>query len=58
MADSELPEGFENADRVVVSCVGLCTPDGGELRMDVVRGNTPTLIGNGGYGEFEQSCDR
>ena len=44
-------------DRVVVSCVGRCTDQGGELRMDVVRVNgSAELIANGGYGEFEQSC--
>ncbi len=52
----ELAPG-EVAQRVVVSCVGRCDDRGGEIRMDVVLASgQPRLVGNGGYGEFEQSC--
>ena len=52
-----LPEvNAEEAERIIVSCVGRCTPQGGELRMDVVVHDEATLLANGGYGEFEQSC--
>ena len=47
---------LEGVERVVVSCVGRCTARGGELRMDVVIDDEATFVANGGYGEFEQSC--
>lgn len=46
----------DDAERIIVSCVGRCTAQGGELRMDAVVEDKATLIANGGYGEFEQSC--
>ena len=47
----------DSVDRMVVSCVGRCTARGGEMRMDLVLDDGETrLVGNGGYGEFEQSC--
>lgn len=46
-----------DVSRIVVSCVGTCTAEGGETRMDVVLADGGTqLMANGGYGEFEQSC--
>lgn len=57
MSESELPPSASEAARVVVSCVGRCTRRGGELRLDTVSGNTTTLVANGGYGEFEQTCE-
>ena len=55
---ANLPEvrDIEGVERIVVSCVGRCTLQGGELRMVVVVGEETQLLGNGGYGEFEQSC--
>jgi hypothetical protein len=41
-------------DRVIVSCIGRCTPDGGEFRIDVVIDSETRAVGRGGYGEFEQ----
>lgn len=46
-----------DVERIVISCVGACNPQGGETRVDVILANGRTeLIANGGYGEFEQSC--
>jgi len=46
-----------DVDRVVVACVGTCTPQGGETRIEVILdGGESVLLANGGYGEFEQSC--
>ncbi len=58
MADSapNRTDAFGEVERVVVSCVGGCTPRGGELRMDIVTENRTLLVANGGYGEFEPSC--
>lgn len=44
-------------DRVVVSCVGVCRPAGGQFRIDVVldAGDVES-IGAGGYGEFPAEC--
>lgn len=57
--DEQIEERFagRDVDRVVVSCIGVCRPEGGEFRLDVVfaLGDSETL-GNGGYGQFEQSC--
>jgi hypothetical protein len=53
LADNDALRG---ATRIVISCVGQCDARGGELRMDVVTGAAAALVGNGGYGEFEQSC--
>jgi hypothetical protein len=58
MAEGELPGvDVAESDRIVVSCVGQCTPRGGETRIDVIQGDQAILIANGGYGEFEQSCN-
>src|SRR3712207_2416802 len=54
---ARLPFDAAAVERVVVSCVGTCSPRGGEMRIDVVLDDgTSQLYSNSGYGEFKQSC--
>lgn len=41
---------LESVDRVIVSCIGRCTPGGGEFRIDVLIDDSTREIGRGGYG--------
>jgi hypothetical protein len=56
-ADIEARFAERDVDRVVVSCIGACRPEGGEFRIDVLfaLGDSENL-GLGGYGKFDQSC--
>jgi hypothetical protein len=37
-------------DRVIVSCVGQCSPESGEFRIDLVQDGGTRNIGGGDYG--------
>ena len=41
---------LEAVERVIVSCIGRCTPDAGEFRIDVLVGEHTSEIARGGYG--------
>jgi hypothetical protein len=45
--------GFDVIDRVIVSCVGRCSPDNGEYRIDIVVDGSTQSIGGGAYGSSE-----
>ena len=60
LGQSEIPAGLGfdvvDVDRLVASCASQCGQDNGEMRLDAVHGDEATLIANGGYGQFQQSC--
>jgi hypothetical protein len=40
----------DEVDRVIVSCIGRCTSESGEFRIDFLQGNFTTEHARGGYG--------
>ena len=50
IADGVGGVALDEVERVIVSCIGSCSSNGGEFRIDVVIGDQTREVGRGAYG--------
>lgn len=48
--DGDAGHDLASVERVIVSCIGVCTPTAGEFRVDVVVDGRTDEVARGGYG--------